>query len=159
MADVKMTVGKETEKIPGYLLWQVSKLWQRKLNEALKNLDLSSTQAVILINVPRLIKEHKAVTQMMLSHVTKVDRTTVSQSIQSLEKKKLIKRVVPQDNRRAYHVELTDTGTTTATQALNRIFTAHQTFFQQSQSDTDAFLTYMLKLIKTNDRDTNEEDE
>ena len=157
MVDVKMTVGNETEKIPGYLLWQVSKLWQRKLNETLKELHLSSTQAVILINVPRLIRENRVVTQMMLSHVTKVDRTTVSQSIQSLEKKKLIKRIVPQDNKRAYHIELTENGTTIATQALNHIFTAHQTFFRQLQSDTDAFLAYMIRLIKANEGGSNED--
>jgi DNA-binding MarR family transcriptional regulator len=158
MAVVKMVVGKDTEHIPGYVLWQVAKLWQRKLNEALKALQLSSTQAVILINIPRLTKERQDVTQTTLSHVTKVDRTTVSQSIRSLEKKELIRRIVPSDNRRAYHVELTETGRVIATQALNRIAEAHAAFFQQPQSDTDAFLAYMLNLIQANEGDLDEDE-
>ena len=145
-----MTVGAEAEKIPGYLLWQVSKLWQRSLNTALSDLHLSSTQAVILINVPRLTKENKDVTQMMLAEVTKIDRTTVSQSIHSLERKQLIRRIVPATNKRAYHVELTEAGENVVSQALQRIISAHQTFFQQPEEDTEDFVRYMQALIKTN---------
>lgn len=150
MQDVTLEVGEAAEKVPGYLLWQVSKLWQRRLNTELHDLHLSSTQAVILINVPRLTQEHKAVTQVMLSAVTKIDRTTTSQSIRTLEQKQLIKRVVPLGNKRAYHVELTDAGSRVAAQALNRIAAAHQTFFRQPEADTDAFVAYMQRLIQAN---------
>lgn len=148
--DFKLKIGTEADKIPGYLLWQVSKLWQRHLNAALKDLHLSSTQAVILINIPRLKLEHKAITQMMLSKVTNVDRMTVSQSIRVLEHKQLIRRVVPSGNKRAYHVDLTDTGRKVAMQAIGQIITCHNAFFRQPESDTDAFVTYMQRLIREN---------
>jgi DNA-binding MarR family transcriptional regulator len=150
MQSLKLKVGAETEKIPGYLLWQVSKLWQRKLNTALSDLDLSSTQAVILINVPRLNQENQTVTQMLLAEVTKVDRMTISQSIRTLERKGLIKRGVPYANKRAYHVELTETGAETAKQALARISAAHREFFEPLENDAEQYARLTRRLIKAN---------
>lgn len=150
MQDIKLIVGAEAEKIPGYLLWQVSKLWQRKLNAALSDLGLSSTQAVILMNVPRLNQEQRTVTQMLLAEVTKVDRMTVSQSIRSLERKGLIRRVVASTNKRAYHVELTEGGSISAKQALQRIITAHEAFFQPLATDTETYVTFTQRLISAN---------
>lgn len=150
MQDIKLIVGAEAEKIPGYLLWQVSKLWQRKLNAALSDLGLSSTQAVILMNVPRLNQEQRTVTQMLLAEVTKVDRMTVSQSIRSLERKGLIRRVVASTNKRAYHVELTEGGSISAKQALQRIITAHEALFQPLATDTETYVTFTQRLISAN---------
>jgi hypothetical protein len=48
---VKLKLGQETQTIAGFLLWQVSKLWQHRLTLALRDLGLASTQAVMLANV------------------------------------------------------------------------------------------------------------
>lgn len=150
MQSVKLNVGAEAEKIPGYLLWQVSKLWQRKLNSALSDLKLSSTQAVILINVPRLTQEKRTVTQMLLAEVTKIDRMTISQSIRTLERKGLIRRVVASADRRAYHVELTGAGGSVAMQAVERIISAHETFFASLAQNTGEYVTLTQQLITAN---------
>lgn len=150
MQDVELKVGPEAEKIPGYLLWQVSKLWQRKLNSALADLKLSSTQAVILINVPRLNQEKQVVTQMLLAEVTKVDRMTISQSIRTLERKGLVKRVVALRNKRAYHVELSEVGGEVAMQAVKRIITAHEAFFSSLADKTGEYVALTQQLIKAN---------
>ncbi len=150
MQDVVLKVGADAEQIPGYLLWQVSKLWQRKLNAALSDLRLSSTQAVILINVPRLNKEKRTVTQMLLAEVTKIDRMTVSQSIRTLETKGLVKRITASTNKRAYHVELTEVGRKVAMQAIRYIATTHDTFFQSLANDTETYVTLTQRLIKVN---------
>lgn len=93
MTDVKMKHREEAQKIPGFLLWQVSKLWHRHLKEAFKEIGLSNTQAIILGNIVRLTSEQQKVTQTMLSEVTKVDVMTTSSVIRILEKKKLIQRI------------------------------------------------------------------
>ena len=158
MPEITLIVGPEADKIPGYLLWQVSKLWQRRLNGALGELGLSSTQAVILINVPRLNQEQRTVTQMLLAEVTKVDRMTVSQSIRSLERKGLVKRVVAATNKRAYHVAVTKIGGKVAMQALERIIAAHDAFFASLGQRAGEYITLMQELIKSNDltEDTHE---
>jgi DNA-binding MarR family transcriptional regulator len=152
MNDTQLKSGTETEKIPGYLLWQVSKLWQRHLNAALKGLGLSSTQAVILINVPRLNQEKRTVTQMLLAEVTKIDRMTLSQSIRTLERNGLIMRVTATSNKRAYHVELTPTGGKVAMQAMQRIISAHQTFFGPIAEQTDEYVNLTHTLIQANNK-------
>ena len=158
MNDFQFSAEAEADKIPGYLLWQVSKLWQRRLNEALKGLGLSSTQAIILINVPRLNQEKRTVTQMLLAEVTKIDRMTLSQSIRSLERSGLVKRITVAANKRAYHVILTSTGSKVAMQAMQRIISAHKTFFSPLAEQTVQYITLTQTLIKANNKmeETNE---
>lgn len=151
MQDASLKIGAEAEKIPGYLLWQVSKLWQRKLGANLNDLGLSSTQAVILINVPRLNQEKQTVTQMLLAEVTKVDRMTLSQSIRTLERKGLVKRIVAAGNKRAYHVELTQTGGEIAMQAVKRIIASHEAFFSTLADKSGEYVALTQQLIKAND--------
>ena len=74
--------------MPVFLLWQVSKLWQRQLELSFKDLNLSHTQAILLANIVRLMNEREKVTQILLSQKTNVDPVTVSQTIRVLEKKK-----------------------------------------------------------------------
>jgi DNA-binding MarR family transcriptional regulator len=145
-----MTTGDEAQRIPGYLLWQVSKLWHRRLNFALADLDLSNTQAVILINVPRLSQERKSVTQAALAEATRIDRMTVSQSIRTLERKQLITRVPAPTNRRAYHVELTKRGAVVASNALERISASHVEFFEPLGSEARLYVELTQRLIQAN---------
>jgi DNA-binding MarR family transcriptional regulator len=150
MQQPRMTTGDEAHRIPGYLLWQVSKLWQRRLNFALGDLDLSSTQAIILINVPRLNQEHVAVTQSALAEATRVDRMTVSQSIRALERKGLVTRIVAPGNRRALQVDLTERGGVVASAALHRISAAHGEFFGPMGDDARAYVDMTRRLIQAN---------
>jgi len=150
MSNAVLKAGAEAEKIPGYLLWQVSKLWQRHLGAALNGLKLSSTQAVILINIPRLNQEQKTLTQMLLAEVTKIDRMTVSQSIRTLERKKLINRVAVPANKRAYHVELTQAGQGVAVRAMQAIAAAHQLFFRPLANDAEHYIELTQRLITAN---------
>ena len=119
MRDFQLKLGAEAESIPGFLLWQVSKLWQRHLTIALQDLKLPSTQAVILANVFRFTEEGRPVTQADLAEVAKVDRMTASQSLQSLELKGYITRKMSPGDRRTNRVLLTMKGRRIALEALS----------------------------------------
>ncbi len=41
----------QTEESPGYLLWQVSMLWQRKMKRGLDEIGLTHTQFVLLASL------------------------------------------------------------------------------------------------------------
>ena len=73
---IKLKLGEETETIAGFLLWQVSKLWQQRLTLGLQDLGLPPTQGVLLANALRFTEEGIEVTQSILSKATKVDRMT-----------------------------------------------------------------------------------
>lgn len=148
MANVKIDYSENADRIPGFLLWQVSKLWQRCLADALVDLKISSTQAVILGNVVRLSGQNKAVTQIMLSESTKVDPMTISQAIRTLERKKLVKRVAAQSDKRAYHVQATAKGLEVTDQALQRFVAAHEAFFEPLKDDLESFALQLQQLVE-----------
>ena len=149
MENVKIDYSENAERIPGFLLWQVSKLWQRHLNAALKDLRLSSTQAIILGNIVRMSGQKKVVTQKALSEVTKVDPMTTSQAMRTLEKKKLIKRVVSKDDKRAFSILPTTQGVRVTMEALQRIAEAHENFFDPVKGQIDLFSECLQELTQS----------
>jgi DNA-binding MarR family transcriptional regulator len=151
MAKIKLKLGTETETIAGFLLWQVSKLWQRHLTLALQDLNLPSTQAVILANVLRLGEEGKTVTQSLLSAATKVDPMTTSQALGSLERKRLITRRTPSADLRVKDVQLTSRGRRVAFEAIARLSKTHETFFTPLKDDNRRVVDYLRRLIEAND--------
>ena len=146
-----MKVAREAEAIAGFLLWQVSKLWQRHLTLALEDLRLPSTQAVILANVLRLSEEGLTVTQSALSKATKVDTMTTSQALRSLERKQLITRQVSKDDLRANQVLLTQRGRKAAWKTITRLAAVHKAFFLPLRGDKRRIVSYLQKLVRAND--------
>ena len=151
MKKVKLKLGSEAEAIAGFLLWQVSKLWQHHLTKALQDLNLPPTQAVILANTLRLSEEGLDVTQSLLSKATKVDRMTTSQTLRSLERKRLITRRSSKEDLRTNQVQLTKRGRKVAFETVGRLAAAHKVFFLPLRSDQQQIATYLHKLVRAND--------
>jgi DNA-binding MarR family transcriptional regulator len=151
MRDFELKLGAEAETIPGFLLWQVSKLWQRHLTLALQDLNLPSTQAVILANVLRFTEEGRHVTQAVLGEVTKVDRMTASQSLHSLELKGYLTRKTSPGDKRANRVLLTTKGRRVALEAIKRFAATHAAFFSPLAGETEAVVSYLQQLIHANE--------
>jgi DNA-binding MarR family transcriptional regulator len=154
MKVVKMDYGEDAERIPGFLLWQVSKLWQRYLNVSLQPLGISSTQAVILGNVVRLVGQGKKATQILLSEITKVDPMTTSQAIRTLEKKKLVKRETSKEDKRAFTVLPTGKGFKVTEAALGSFIRAHLSFFKPVEGDLEDLTAILRKLVQSEEPDS-----
>ena len=151
MEGLRLKLGAEAETIPGFLLWQVSKLWQRHLTLALQDLKLPSTQAVILANVLRFSEEGLPVTQAMLARATKVDRMTASQSLHSLELKRYVTRRLSPGDKRANRVSLTAEGRRVALMAIKRFEATHRAFFEPLADETEPVVRYLQRLIQANE--------
>lgn len=151
MKEVKLKLGRQTETIAGYLLWQVSKLWQRRLALALQDVGLPPTQAVLLANVLRFREEGGEVTQSLLSRATKVDRMTASQALRALETKRLITRRPSKKDLRTHQIQLTRRGRTVAFETVTRLAAAHEDFFLPLQNERPQIVSYLQKLIRGND--------
>jgi DNA-binding MarR family transcriptional regulator len=152
MKKIKLKLGSEADSIAGFLLWQVSKLWQQRLADSLQDLDLPPTQAVILANVLRLGEEGGEVTQSSLSKATKVDRMTASQTLRSLEEKRLIIRRSSQRDLRTNQIRLTDRGRETAFAAVARLAAAHEAFFRPLETEKGQLVYYLQRLVRENDQ-------
>lgn len=151
MQPATLDLSPEAENIPGFLLWQVSKLWQRHLNAALKDLKLSSTQAVILGNIVRLTKMGQEATQVQLSQLTKIDTMTTSTALRGLERKGMVTRSVPSSDKRVYIIVPTEQGERVAMIVLQRFVQAHTTFFRALEQDIGSFATNLQTLRQAND--------
>ncbi len=80
------------EDSSGFLLWQVTNLWQREIRKALEQYDLTHSQFVLLASTHWLTLQNKDVTQVLLSMHTKIDPMTTSKVLRPLQTKGLLKR-------------------------------------------------------------------
>src|SRR6478736_6075640 len=100
----------KAEDSSGFLLWQVTNLWQREIKKALEKFDLTHSQFVLLASIHWLTLGKQDVTQIVLSSHTKIDPMTTSTVLRTLQTKGLIKRQEHSTDTRAKTVALTDNG-------------------------------------------------
>jgi hypothetical protein len=72
---------------PGFLLWQVTNIWQRGIRKILDPYNITHTQFVLLASIHWLTIHKMEVTQRVVSNHTKVDPMTTSTVLRTLEKK------------------------------------------------------------------------
>lgn len=138
------------QQSPGYLLAQLTLLWQRKQKKALDELDITHTQFVLLSSIAFLSKSSSEVTQIDIANLNNYDRMMVSKVLRTLEIKALIKRTEHNTDTRAKIVVLTPSGTTILQSALTKVENSDMEFFYTLKDDLPGFNKSMLELIKAN---------
>lgn len=141
---------KKPEDSPGYLLGQLTLLWQRKIKKALDPLDITQTQFVLLTSVAWLTKTSDNVTQVDIANLNNFDRMMVSKVLRTLQEKKLIKRQGHETDTRAKIVELTAEGRKVLQLALTRVENADMDFFSVLGKGVAGLNGSMVKLIEAN---------
>ncbi|OPC66482.1 MarR family transcriptional regulator [Elizabethkingia bruuniana] len=135
---------------PGYLLGQVTMLWQRKLKKVLDPLNLTQTQFVLLAALGWLSKEKDNVTQVDIANQGNADRMMVSKVLRTLEEKKFIRRQEHQADTRAKVIKLTNEGAKVLQKALTAVENADIAFFSILGNKLSLFNLNMTKLIEQN---------
>ena len=138
------------EDSPGFSLWQVSSLWQKKINAGLRPFDLTHAQFVLLASLLWLGDGDKPLTQVELASHTKMDTMMASNVLRTLESKGLVMRNPHPTDTRAKSLVLTAKGRKLAEQVVPVVENIDQAFFTSLGSNTDKFNQYLLKLIETN---------
>lgn len=133
---------------PGYLLWQLTTCWQRKLKRELDKLDITHTQFVLLASLAWLSKKKEAVTQVDIATESKTDRMMVSKVLRTLQSKGLINRQEHATDTRAKTVSLTQQGALIIQQALIVVEQVDVDFFAILENQLPGFNRNMLKLIQ-----------
>ncbi|MFZ4548406.1 MAG: MarR family winged helix-turn-helix transcriptional regulator [Bacteroidales bacterium] len=98
------------EESTGFLLWQVTNLWQREIKKALEAYGLTHSQFVLLASIHWLTLDKQSVTQILLSNHTKIDPMTTSTVLRTLQRKGFIQRHEHLTDTRAKTVALTEDG-------------------------------------------------
>lgn len=102
---------KRPEDSPGFLLWQLTSDWQRQQRDALKKINLTHPQFVVLAGVLWLSSiSNNIVTQQQVAELSKFDKMSMSDLTATLLAKKYLRRSKHPKDKRAYSLSLTEKG-------------------------------------------------
>nr|WP_319997353.1 MarR family transcriptional regulator [uncultured Draconibacterium sp.] len=141
---------KKPEDSPGFLLAQVTMLWQRKQKRVLDPLNLTHTQFVLLSSLAWLSKERDFVTQVDIANLSNTDRMMVSKVLRTLEEKEFVTRHEHKTDTRAKIIRLTQEGAEVLQKALIMVESVDLDFFSPIETNLEVFNRYILKLIDAN---------
>jgi DNA-binding MarR family transcriptional regulator len=138
------------EESPGFLLWQASMLWERRLRAALEPLGLTHMQFVLLAASAWLGREEDAVTQVRIAGQAKVDVVMTSQVLRTLEAKGLLSRAPHPTDTRAKCVVVTAAGKKLVRSAIAIVEREDRAFFARTAAFQKPLLG-ALQLLATED--------
>ncbi len=137
----------KAEDSSGFLLWQVTNLWQREIKKALEKYNLTHSQYVLMASIHWLTLNNQDVTQVLLSSHTKIDQMTTSTVLRTLQAKGLLQRQEHVTDTRAKTVALTDNGKKIIKQAVKTVEAFDKEFFSALGSKTNTFNSQLLALL------------
>jgi len=141
---------KKPEDSPGYLLGQLTMLWQRKQKRVLDPLDLTHTQFILLCAIAWLSRESDKVTQVDIANQGNADRMMVSKVLRTLEEKNFITRHEHPTDTRAKTIKLTPDGEKVLQKAIISVETVDLEFFNKLGTNLKTFNSTMVALIEQN---------
>jgi len=141
---------KSPEDSPGYLLGQLTLLWQRKQKRVLDPLNLTQTQFVLLAALGWLSRENDNVTQVDIANQGNADRMMVSKVLRTLEEKQFISRQEHPTDTRAKVIKLTEAGANVLQTALTAVENADIDFFSVLGNHLPLFNQSMVHLTEQN---------
>lgn len=116
---------------PGLLLWRATLRWQRLIAAALKPLDLTHVQFVLLASTWWLTRvAGETPSQRRLAEHAGTDPMMTSQVLRALEAKGLIARTAHPDDSRARSISVTERGAILAKRAVSVVEAADADFFR-----------------------------
>ncbi|MBN9286099.1 MULTISPECIES: MarR family transcriptional regulator [Flavobacterium] len=136
-----------SEDSTGFLLWQVTNLWQREIKKALEKYELTHAQFVLLASTHWLALQKQDVTQILLSNHTKIDPMTTSTVLRTLQTKGFIRRKEHQTDTRAKTVELTAAGLKNIKQAIVAVEEFDKQFFGLLGGEANDFNSELIALL------------
>ena len=141
------------EHSPGFLLWQVTNLWQRKQRAALKALGLTHVQFVLLASLAWLEHDGAAVSQVQLAQQAQTDLMMTSQVVRTLQVKGLIERNRQPHDSRANALTLTATGSTLIRRALPVVETVDEEFFSALKEGRSELVDLLRALLPEQEKE------
>ncbi|WP_419771410.1 MAG: MarR family winged helix-turn-helix transcriptional regulator [Candidatus Marinarcus sp.] len=139
---------KTAEQSSGFLLWQVTTLWQREIKTALDEIELSHSGFVILASLLWFKEKDIEVTQTTIIEHTKLDKMTVSKNLKSLATNKFVIRTENLNDTRAKTIVLTKEGIDLAIRAVKTVEKIDKKFFSKLTKENQNMLnSFFLKLI------------
>jgi DNA-binding MarR family transcriptional regulator len=140
----------KAEESPGFMLWQVTTIWQRAIRIALEPFELTHPQFVLLFSCKWLNdkNDHTGITQVQLAQHAKMDVNVTSQVLRTLEKKGYIRRRPHPTDSRANVISVTTSGDEIASRAVQAVEAEDRTFFSGLGDDIGHLNRLLQQLAK-----------
>jgi DNA-binding MarR family transcriptional regulator len=139
----------EANDSTGFLLWQVTALWQRAIAQALRPHDLTQVQYALLASLLWLSNRGEVVTQARLAGHAKLDVMMTSQVLRALEARGLLERRAHPTDTRAKALRLTAAGRALAARAVPVVEGADTAFFAGLGAARAGLNKHLLALIES----------
>jgi MarR family transcriptional regulator, organic hydroperoxide resistance regulator len=134
------------EQSPGFLLWQISTQWRRRIENALSTVGLTHPQFVLLASVGWLSRKGNAASQVELARHCKMDINMTSQILRTLEKRGYIERSQRKGDDRSKFPRVTWSGGKLIEKALPLVESVDQEFFGKLQEDIGTCVALLQRL-------------
>jgi DNA-binding MarR family transcriptional regulator len=138
----------QPQESPGYLLWQVSMLWQRKMKRGLDRIGLTHTQFVLLAALGWLSRGGGTVTQVDVANHGNIDRMMTSKVLRTLQGKGFVRRTGHLTDTRAKSLSLTPAGEQTLQQAISIVQQVDDTFFAAVRNQPGPVEALLARLMR-----------
>jgi len=129
----------------GLLIWQTSNLWQSKIRKSIIGHNISFNEYLILETIHNLSKFSSNISQVDIVKHSFVDKSVVSAKLTQLNRKKLIKKMTPSDNR-SNKLILTDEGMRIFNNVVDEVTRVEINFFSKLNQEDFNFIN-SLKLL------------
>ena len=142
----------QPEQSPGFLLWQVSVIWQRRIRLLLDQHGLSHAQFVLLAILLWCEEQTISPIQSYLVKQSKLDKMTVSAGLNKLCHSKLIVRETDAVDTRAKVAKLTSTGRILIKRLIPQIEQIDRDFFAKlGQTEQQKIVSALHQLVSLSD--------
>ncbi len=142
----------QPEDSPGFLLWQTTMTWQRRIKKALEPCEIAHAQFVLLAILLWHDKIKQEPTQVILANWSKLDKMTVSKSLRGLVDQNLVVRHEHPVDTRAKVVKLTAIGKSMASKLVPVVERIDAEFFGSvSKEDVQNLVQILRKLTGVRD--------
>jgi DNA-binding MarR family transcriptional regulator len=132
----------------GFLLLQVTMLWQRRIAQALRPCHLTQVQYALLASLLWLARGKEPISQITLARHTKMDPMMCSQVLRTLEKAGLLQRQASTTDARAKILCLTPAGTKLVWQTVPVVEAADTSFFRELGPGLQSFKLALTRLAE-----------
>lgn len=138
------------EDSPGFLLWQTTTIWQRRIKKGLEQYGILHPQFVIMATLLWFEAHNYDTTQILIVNWSKLDKMTVSKSLRTLADLGLVDRTEHKTDMRAKSVSLTNKGKALMHKLVPIVEQIDAEFFGKASKDEQRHLIQVLEKLAKN---------
>lgn len=135
------------EDSPGFLLWQTTTIWQRKIKKELESYNISHAQFVIMATLMWFDAHGYDTTQISIVKWTKLDKMTVSKALAKLAAQNYVSRMEHEVDTRAKSIAITNEGKALVRRLVPIVEGVDEKFFGQLSVDEQKRMITLLKKL------------